>query len=195
MQQQPIDSHSSDRVFKADSDLEKYCVRPIENGATHVKQVHPGTVITAAWVQWKCRYGCPGYGRGHCCPPRTPDHDQTRAMLDSYSRALLIHTEVPDMPEKDKYNHKVYDSIVGLEGDLFKDGYYRAFAFLAGPCKLCEKCAALDENPCVQSGKARPSMEGCGIDVYQTARNNGFFVKPLREKTETNNKYCLVMVD
>ena len=43
--------------------------------------------------------------------------------------------------------------------------------------------------------EARPSMEGCGIDVYQTARNNGFFIKTLSEKTETQNAYCLMLVD
>jgi hypothetical protein len=38
-------------------------------------------------------------------------------------------------------------------------------------------------------------MEGCGIDVYQTARNNGFPIRTLRERTETRNTYCLMMVD
>lgn len=37
-----------------------------------------------------------------------------------------------------------------------------------------------------------PRMEACGMDVYQTARNNGFSFKPLCEKTETQNEYCLV---
>jgi hypothetical protein len=31
--------------------------------------------------------------------------------------------------------------------------------------------------------------------VYQTARNSGFFIKPLREKAETQNVYCLMLVD
>ncbi len=38
-------------------------------------------------------------------------------------------------------------------------------------------------------------MESCGIDVFQTARNNGFFIRALREKTETQNFYCLMLVD
>ncbi len=38
-------------------------------------------------------------------------------------------------------------------------------------------------------------MEACGMDVFQTARNNGFFIEPLRERTETNNEYCLMLVD
>ena len=38
-------------------------------------------------------------------------------------------------------------------------------------------------------------MEACGIDVFQTARNNGFFIETLREKTETQNLYCIILVD
>jgi len=38
-------------------------------------------------------------------------------------------------------------------------------------------------------------MEGCGIDVFQTARNNGFFIQPLREKTENQNLYRLMLVE
>ncbi|MFZ3114223.1 MAG: hypothetical protein WA121_01320 [Syntrophales bacterium] len=38
-------------------------------------------------------------------------------------------------------------------------------------------------------------MEACGIDVYQTARANGFMINTLREITETQNWYCLRLVD
>jgi len=38
-------------------------------------------------------------------------------------------------------------------------------------------------------------MEACGIDVFQTARNNGFPIETLREEQETRNTYCLMLVD
>jgi hypothetical protein len=38
-------------------------------------------------------------------------------------------------------------------------------------------------------------MEACGIDVFQTARDNGLFIEPLRKRTDTNNEYCLMLVD
>jgi predicted metal-binding protein len=41
----------------------------------------------------------------------------------------------------------------------------------------------------------RPSIESVGIDVYQTARNSGFPIAPLKEKKETQNLYCLMLVD
>lgn len=190
----PSSSNSSleSRTSAADGDLEKYCIRAVEAGATHAKQIHPSSVVTAPWVRLKCQFGCPGYGRGHCCPPHTPTPDQTRAVLDCYHRAILFHM---DMDDKEKDYQKVLDKLVELEGEMFKDQYYRAFLFLAGPCRKCKKCGALEGKPCISPSKARPSMEGCGIDVYQTARNNGFSIQTLRERTETGNRYCLMMVD
>jgi predicted metal-binding protein len=190
-----LGSSVQDRIFVTDGDLEKYCGLAVEAGATHAKQIHPGSVVTAPWVRLKCQYGCPGSGKGHCCPPHTPSADETRAILDSYQRAILFHINVHDTPERGQRYRAYFESLVKLEGELFKEGYYKAFVFLAGPCRLCKKCGAFEDKLCAQPGNARPSMEGCGIDVYQTARHNGFFIQTLRERTETNNEYCLMMVD
>jgi|GEM_PF-2393063 len=83
------------------------------------------------------------------------------------------------------------DMLVNLEGELFKDGFYKAFVMLAGPCVLCRECGLKENAPCRFPAKMRPSMEACGIDVYQTASNNGFFINTLKEKIETQNIYCL----
>jgi predicted metal-binding protein len=178
-------------------DLINYCEQATKGGASHAKPIHPASVVTAPWVRLKCQFGCPGYGKSHCCPPHSPTPEQTQAILDSYSRAILFHIEVPDMPEKEKHYRKYFDMLVDLEGEIFKDGYYKAFVFLAGPCRLCKKCTKLQEPdaPCKLMGRARPCMEACGMDVFQTARNNGYFIDTLREKNETNNEYCLMLID
>ena len=185
------------QVETIEKDLLKYCEQAIRGGATHAKPVHPGSVVTAPWVRLKCQFGCTGYGKGHCCPPSTPAYDQTRDILDAYESAILFHIEVPDMPKKEKYYRKYFDMLVGLEVEIFKDGYYKAFIFLSGPCRLCKKCTKLEgeDAPCNFLDRARPCMEACGMDVYQTARNNGFFIDTLRKKNETNNEYCLMLVD
>jgi predicted metal-binding protein len=202
MSSSPVSSCRQKKIIGVDSDLEKYGARAIEVGATGVKQIHPSSVVTAGWVRWKCQFGCPGYGKGHCCPPRTPSHDRTREMLDSYRRALLFHIRVAHMQEEDKPLRdyfdalsEYFDALVALEGEMFKDGYYKAFVFLSGPCRLCEKCGALEDKPCALPWKARPSMEACGIDVFQTAQNHGFLIETLRERADVNNEYCLIVVD
>jgi len=167
----------------------------VERGATHAKQIHLNSVITAPWVRLKCQFGCPSYGRGYCCPPYTPTPEQTRAILDCYQRAILFHIEAPKAPERKKRFKEYYEMLIDLEGEVFKDGYYKAFVFLSGPCRICKECTVLKGEPCKFGYRARPSMERCGIDVYQTARNNGFPIKPLTERTETQNQYCLMLVD
>lgn len=195
MRSSSLNPSTEGRILAADTELEKYCLVGIEAGATHAKQIKPSSVVTAPWVRFKCQFGCPGYGRGLCCPPHTPTPEQTRAVLDSYQRAILFHREVPGTEQEQKGNQGYMDALVELEGEMFKDQYYKAFLFLAGPCRQCKKCGALDGKPCASPRKARPSMEGCGIDVYQTARNNGFSIQTLSERTDTKNHYCLMLVD
>ena len=178
-----------------DPDLEAYGRHAGTHGASHAKQVDPQSVVTAHWVRLKCQFGCPGFDKGYCCPPHTPTPEETRRILDEYTRAILFHIEVPHMPEKEKHYRKYFDMLTELEGGMFKDGHYKAFVFLSGPCRICKICSKEQGKPCMFLGKARPCMEACGMDVYQTARNNGFFIKPLREKTETQNEYCLMLVD
>jgi predicted metal-binding protein len=177
------------------SDLEKYCTFGKEHGATDAKFIHPNTVVTAAWVKWKCRYGCPDYGVRYTCPPESPSYLETRAILDCYKRAILFHQEQQPTPERGKSGRGFLDAMIELEFELFRDGYYKALVFLAGPCHLCKECAKPKGLPCNFGLKARPCMESCGIDVFQTARNNGYSIKTLKDKGEIRNIYCLMLVD
>ena len=40
-----------------------------------------------------------------------------------------------------------------------------------GGCRLCERCAKADNLPCRKPEQALPSMEGYGIDVYNTCKS------------------------
>lgn len=177
------------------TDLVKYCNWGKECGVTNARITHPSTIVTAAWVRWKCRYGCPVYGERYTCPPDSPTHQQTRDMLDCYDRAILFHQEQPAAPDRSKVAKDFLSRMIELEGNIFKDGYYKAFVFLAGPCHLCKVCAKSTGSPCNFGGKARPCMESSGIDVFQTARNNGFDISTLRERDETRNIFCLMLID
>lgn len=176
-------------------DLKKYCDQAVGFGFTHAKVIDPASVVTAAWVRLKCRYGCPGYGWSHCCPPETPTPEETRNVLDSYHRTILFHRETPDEPGRWKAIGALCRKLVDLEGEIFKDGYYKALVFVAGPCSICKTCSKTEGKPCNFGAKARPSMESAGIDVYRTARNNGFHIEPLKEKHDTMNTYCLMLID
>lgn len=175
--------------------LRAYSDRMRKAGATAVKIVHPSSVVTAPWVRMKCQFGCGGYDCGHCCPPSTPTAEETRKVLNSYGRAMLIHVASPAAPDREKRLQKYFRFLVTVEEDLFKDGYYRAFVFLAGPCRLCRQCGKTTGDPCRHGDWARPAMEACGIDVFQTARNNSFAIETLQEEKETRDTFCLMLVD
>lgn len=176
-------------------DLKKYCDLALEAGATGVRVIAPASVVTAPWVRWKCQFGCGGYDFSYCCPPHTPADVETRRVLDSYRRAILFHIRTLPAPDRSRRLKRFRTMLIDLEGELFKDGYYKAFAFLAGPCSLCRECGKITGQPCNDRYRARPSMEACGIDVYQTARSNGFAIQPLRDETEPRNTFGLLLVD
>ncbi len=163
--------------------LEAWLKRAEESGALAAKIIDPKTVVTASWVRWKCQYGCSGYNSSLCCPPHSPTPEQTRALLDCYQRALLVHCP-PGL--------NVKALVVALERELFLAGFYKAFGLGAGPCTLCPECAF---ESCRHAGQARPAMEACGIDVFATARVHGFPIEVVTDRQCEQNYYGLVLVD
>ncbi|MDI6786330.1 MAG: DUF2284 domain-containing protein [bacterium] len=146
--------------------------------------ISPKTIITAEWVRLKCQYGCPKYSKCLTCPPYSPHPEQTKSMLLGYDKALLIHSK----------ECKVIQNVVrNIEEEAFKAGFYKAFAMGAGPCELCEECDV--NKPCVHPYLARPSMEACGIDVYASVRNNGFFIETVSENQRKVNYFGLVLIE
>ena len=83
-------------------------------------------------------------------------------------------------------------SVVALEREVFLAGYYKALAFGAGPCNLCKSCP---EEGCKHPDKARPSMEACGIDVFSTARNNGYPIEVVVDESSEQNYYGLLLIE
>jgi len=103
-----------------DVDLEKYCAQAVEKGATHAKQIHPSSVVTAPWVRLKCQFGCPVYDKSYCCPPHTSTPEQTRAIIDSYHRAILFHIQAPRTPDRKKRFKKYFEMLIDLEGETIE---------------------------------------------------------------------------
>ncbi len=178
-----------------DSVLEKYSKQALDAGTTTVKQINPDSVITAAWVRMKCVYGCPFQGYSYCCPPDSPTPEQTQAVINCYSRALLFHVQAPATEERDKTTTKISQLLIKMEGEMFKDGFYKSFLYGYGPCSICPTCKKITNEPCVAGDKKRPSMEAAGIDVYQTVRNNELPIEPLSDVSDTQNLYALMLMD
>ncbi len=163
----------------------------VKLGANDAKIIKTDSIITAAWICWKCRYGCDGYNSGLCCPPNSPTYRETRELVDCYKYALLVHfTEDVDNVTEDPID--LTKVITTLERDIFLAGYEKAFALGAGPCRLCTECTMKD---CRHPERARPSMESCGIDVFSTVRNNDYRIEVLKDRSYKMNRFCLVLIE
>lgn len=163
--------------------INAFCRKAINLGATDAKVISTNSIITGHWVRMKCQYGCDGYGKCLTCPPYSPGSHETRKIIDSYKKAIFIkgdeHTDISMIAQK-------------LERLLFLEGYYKAWGMGAGPCRICSRCTI--KQGCRHPYEARPSMEACGIDVFQTVRNNGYSIKVLRSCREKGNYFGLILV-
>jgi len=166
--------------------LKLLCAKAIKLGAGEAKIIKASTIKTAAWVRRKCQFGCSGFGECLDCPPYSPTPEETQKVLDCYKKAILIHC--PRGAKRD-----ISKIVVELEREVFLSGFYKAFAMGAGPCRLCPVCGL--EKGCRHPEEARPSMEACGIDVYQTARSNGFKIEVVKTLRDKANHFAVVLIE
>lgn len=162
--------------------LDNYISRSAEWGALSVTAISPAAVVTEAWTVMKCRYGCPMYGRNRCCPPYSPDWQQMRQILQCYHMAFLLGSDSLEGAAA---------AAVACARQLVADGYYKALAFGAGPCRRCSVCTP---ESCPHPDEAIPSMEACGIDVVATVRNAGLTIRVPPIPGDALHCYGLVLV-
>lgn len=164
-------------------DLRQFAELAVQMGAVDAKVIDPKSVVVKDWVRLKCQYGCGNYGKSLTCPPYSPTPEQTRKTLKGYSQAILM--SVPDE------SITTHDMIAKLERHAFLHGYYSAFGLVAGPCERCEKC---NLQHCIYPRLTRPSLESSGIDVYATARKNGFHIEVLKTRRQKPMYFGLLLV-
>ena len=144
----------------------------------------PAAVAVAGWVRDHCRFGCSTYGE-KCCPPHSPDAHETATRLSEYKRALLIEGQPP--------TGDFQRLMLTAEKTAFKAGYYKAFAYWAGPCSLCTECKK--PAPPKKCTATRPSMESAGIDVFATVRGQGYIIRTLKDKNEFVKYFGLLLLE
>jgi len=155
----------------------------LDAGAAEAKIIDTSTIKTASWTRLRCQYGCSNYGESLCCPPYTPTAEETQKAIDDYSHAMLIRFKTLGEAKK---------LVPVIERAIFLDGKYKAFGFKGGGCGLCEKC---NLKKCVHPQEARPSLEASGIDVYETARRNGYRVEVLKNREAQGSFFGLVLIE
>jgi predicted metal-binding protein len=157
----------------------------INDGANIVLPINPEEIVIANWVRLKCQFGCPNYAKKLSCPPYSPKPEETRKVIDEYSKAYLIGYEGSTIFNKyDTENmgelfsvvlKDIRKSLFEIEKHSFLSGYYKSFVYgFCGPCTICDSCVVEDGIlTCKYATESRPSMEASGIDVFKTVKNAG----------------------
>ena len=171
-------------------EFDKYVKKARSMGITKARIIDPKSVVVGDWVRLKCQYGCGGYGKRLTCPPYSPTPDYTRKMLGEYSAGLLM--QVIDISFDTNPDFSLERIVTDLEREIFLDNYYKVFGMAAGPCGFCRTCET--EEPCKHPYDARPAMEACGIDVYATARNNGFELNVVTKEDSPCSLLSLILI-
>jgi predicted metal-binding protein/2-polyprenyl-3-methyl-5-hydroxy-6-metoxy-1,4-benzoquinol methylase len=127
-------------------------------------------IAVEPWVRLKCQFGCSNYDQSPGCPPYALDEAKMAATISRYKHALLVQGTPPS-----KIFH---EQLLALEKALFLGGHTEALAFGAGPCPVCSTCVT--DGRCRFPEKLRPSLEACGVDVYETARRAGLNLNPVQ---------------
>lgn len=175
-------------------DLEHLRLQALDLGAWKAEIIPADWVRIDERVTLKCAIPlCPNYNRSLFCPPHAPPPDVVRSAISQYTRALLFCLDV--VPAEQFSNRsiereavkgwarKVLEIVGRIETLALGYGYYLAMGFGQASCRkaLCgqDKCLALEGGPCPYPLKARPSMEGVGMDVYGLAARVGWEIYPI----------------
>ena len=118
---------------------------------------------------------CGYYGRNWMCPPYV---GEIQALIDrarGYDRALVYETAGEIAYKRDKTGIReaalLHDEVAQriLEGSPPGNLLHLS----AGTCRICERCTAMDGEPCRYPDRAIPSLEAYGIHVCALAEKCG----------------------
>lgn len=112
--------------------------------------------------------------------------------MDQYQEAILLHQGIKDLESSAAKRKMFNETMVRLEIEIFLDGLYKSWSMGSGACRLCKECDPT--GLCKHGFRARPPMEACGIDVFKTARDNGFPIEVVRTREGEMNVFGLILV-
>jgi predicted metal-binding protein len=183
-------------------------------GATASRIIPSRMVVVDERVRLKCEVPrCAGYGQYLTCPPYLMDVEAFSRIRSRYKWCLLVQVEARCIDSLDKaagginanvqrenrkfhlpFRLKLLQVVEAVEAAAFKKGLRFAAGLVGGSCVLCEHCVAnKSSEACRNPFRARPPMEGMGIDVVQTAQNAGL---PIHLSSGENVRWTgLILLD
>lgn len=144
-------------------------------GADKAAVIPVSQVVTSASFRDICASNsCGLYGKCWMCPPDIGEIEPLMAEIRKYDQGVLYQTvstiedsfDIEGMGEAGVRHAKVSQAVE----EAVKTVLGKHLHLSCGGCRLCERCAKKDDQPCRFPDKALPPMEGYGIDVYNTCK-------------------------
>ncbi len=147
----------------------------MDAGAAKAAVIDVDSIVLSASFRDICQTNrCGMYGRCWMCPPDIGEIEPLMAEVRKYRYGLLYQT-ISDIED----SFDIEGMQVAAKKHVHVGQRLEAFLMLTldkhlhlscGGCRVCERCAKLDGLPCRDPERAMPSMEGYGIDVYNTCK-------------------------
>ena len=157
-------------------DTESLISQVLSCGATKATLLSQDEIVLSSEFRKICEgNGCGSYGRCWACPPYCGDIETLMAKVRSFPHAIWFQTvgQIEDsfdfegMTEVGRQHAEVCQAV---KKSVLPEIPVKTFLLGAGGCHLCETCAKRTDEPCRHPEDVIISLEGCGVDVYNTTK-------------------------
>lgn len=154
------------------SELARLCV---SLGAAKSESIEAEKIVLSPEFRKICEgNACGKYGKCYMCPPDIGDIHALMESIRAFPGGVLYQSiydledsfDIEGMTSAAQKHMQLSQRINERVKALCRD---EILHLSSGGCGLCSRCAKADGLPCRFPDKALSSMEGYGIDVYQTS--------------------------
>lgn len=123
---------------------------------------------------------CGNYNKSWNCPPAVGTLDEIKEEFTKFPK-LIIFYEIYTLKNNMDWEGMIKgietfdETVTKLQKDLSKDRKNKEDFIILGSagCKICERCAYLDGEPCRFPDDVTTSAEACGVDCMSLMKDNG----------------------
>lgn len=148
----------------------------LDSGAAKAAVISGSSIVLSESFYELCKSNaCGNFGRCWMCPPDIAPIRTLMERVRSYPRGLLYQSISPledsfdiEGMEAAARGHAMLSQRIDR---IVKPMVGDCFHLSCGGCNLCPECAKRTGEPCRFEDRALLSMEGAGIDVYNTVKD------------------------
>ena len=158
-------------------EIQKLIDAALAAGAAKATVIDGSQIVVSEEFRGICQSNqCGSYDRCWMCPPHIGPIGELMEQVRSYPKGLLYQTigeiedsyDIEGMFEASARHAQVSQRLQGVAASLIENPFLH---LTCGGCHLCQTCAKRSGDPCRFPDKALPSLEGYGVDVYNTTKD------------------------